>query len=136
MKEQVHLRVPGESLQIPYPSNYKGPKSGHPSDTEFFLGLTPRFLTTEEVAVAEAYIGALPYRQSLSKTGAKLIDANDPLLTCSHEDLDEAEAAAHLPNSRNMPGGGERATRERVLLIRERGYQGNGKLAIQAGGNE
>jgi len=127
---QVALGRPGESLQIPYPSGFKGEKSD-PRATEIRLNHSFRLLTVDEVAVAEDFLKTLPYSQSLS-TGAHFIDPNDPLLSSSHDHLDQIEADQKMTNTRSSPNGGERSVRERVLIIRE-SYQGVGQMAIAPG---
>lgn len=130
---QAHLMFPGETLQIPYPPGFSRlDKSGQQADQEFHLSTTPRYLSSPEIAVAEAFIAQLPYRQQLVKTGAILLDANDPLLLKDHDELDRVEAQSNLSNTRKAPTGGMRSIRERVILIRERRYQGTGELALPA----
>lgn len=133
-KIQVKLQVPQETLQIAYPPGFPVlQKTGQRSDQEFHLSTTPRFLSGEEIVVAEDFITNLPYRQQLIKTGLILLDANDPLLQKTHDELDQVEAQSKLSSTRNAPAGGLRAIRERVILIRERFYQGTGNLALPVG---
>lgn len=124
---QVALGRPGESLQIPYPSGYKGSKVDLRA-TEIRLNHNFRLLTADEVAVAEAFLGSLPYSQTLLK-GAYFIDPNDPLLAVTHDELDRIERQQKLSNTRRSPNGGERSIRERVLIIRE-SYQGSGQAEL------
>lgn len=135
MKVQAHLLLSGESLQIPYPKGFN-PRSkiaAERSDPEFHLTTTPRWLSPDEIELAEKFIDDLPYQQKLVKTGAVLIDANDPLLTKTHDELDGVERQLQLGNTRRGPTGSPRNIRERVILIRERNYLGNGSLALTAG---
>jgi hypothetical protein len=133
MLKLAHLRTRREPLQIPYPAGFGGAKSGHADDETLLISHEPRWLTEAEVDIVEAFLKKLPYRQALEMDGAVLIDGDDPLLAASQDDLDQAEASAQLPNTRYLPGGGQRSTRERVLILRERGYGGNGNIAISAG---
>lgn len=134
MKIQVHLRYPGDSLQIPYPDDFKTTEksAAERSDTEFHLTTSPRFLSEAEVSVAREFVKALPYTQQVVATGAILIDPNDPLLSKTHDELDTVERSAALGVTRLGSGGAPRSIRERVILIRERSYQGNGSLALPA----
>jgi len=132
MQIQVKLQRSGEPLQIPFPNDWGGERSGEPDDTTLLINQGPRWLTNDEVLLVEQYIAKLPYRQSLEKTGAILIDPDDVLLSVSHDDLDTAEAAAELPNTRYLLGGGVRSIAERVLIVRERGYRGGALRAIAA----
>jgi hypothetical protein len=132
---QAKLQRSAEPLQIPFPDGWGGERSGEPDDTTLLINQSPRWLTTDEALLVEGYIAKLPYRQSLERTGAVLIDADDPLLTASHDDLDTAEVAAQLPNTRFLIGGGTRSSQERVLILRERGYRGGAFRAIAADAN-
>ncbi len=130
MLKQVQLRSNLEPLQIPYPPDFEGEKSGEPEDEEFFLDTVPRFLTSDECAVAKTYIQQLHYPQELIYTGCTLIDSDDPLLEFSQEQLDELEKTAQLASTSEAPGGGRLTVQQRVLLIREGGYEGDGKKAL------
>ncbi|MFQ3617444.1 MAG: hypothetical protein SNJ57_10040 [Cyanobacteriota bacterium] len=127
---QVKLQRSGEPLQIPYPEGWEGERSGTAEDTTLLVNQLPRWVTPDEELLINEYIGKLPYRQSLERTGAVQIDADDPLLNATHEELDTAEAAAQLPNTRTLIGGGTRSIQERVLILRERGYRGGAHRAI------
>lgn len=132
MQKQAYLQNRGESLQIPFPAEFSGQKTDE-DDDELFISTTPRFLSLDEIALVTAYLAKLPYLQSLSFTGLVLLDADDPLLSMSHDQLDAAEKGAHHQNSRKPSGGGTRSVRERAYIIRERGYLGNGSKALAAG---
>jgi hypothetical protein len=125
MLKQVSLQKGVEPLQIPYPKDYKGEKSGKPSDGEFHLSSQPRFLTEGEINLADKFIKKLPYRQALNLTGCVMV-GNDPLFTKSHNELDEIERNIGLPNTRYASSGGQRQVTERVLILREHGYEGSG----------
>jgi hypothetical protein len=131
MLKQAMLRIRKEPLQIPYPSDWTGQKSSGPEEEEVIISTEPRWLTEDEIPLVEAFIKTLPYSQFLDLTGAVLIDPNDSLLNASHDDLDRADAAAGFPNTRYLPGGGQRSVQERVLILRERGYVGNGSTALK-----
>ena len=121
---EVHLQRAKEPLQVPYPRNYQGLKSGKDSDKEIHISCQPRYLHQDEIEVVEAFLAKLPYPQALIKTGAVMI-GDDPLLGATHDELDELEANANLSNTRYVKTGGERTITERVLIIRERGYFGS-----------
>lgn len=129
--KQAALKYSREPLQIAYPSDYVGEKS-IPNEDEIFISTQPRMLTIDEIELIENFLTKLPYTQSLYFTGLVLIDPGDSLLKASHDDLDLVEKNAQLSNTRLAPGGGTRSVMERVLLIREAGYYGNGKIAITA----
>lgn len=128
---EVNLRHPKEPLQISYPRDFMGQKSGREADAEFHISCEPRFLTPEEIEVAEAFIKKLPYTQALDRTGAVLV-GDDSLLEKDHDYLDDIEKAQSLPNTRFVSGTSERATAERVFIIRERGYFGNGSKILDS----
>lgn len=123
MLYQVKLRNPGESLQIPYPSDWEGDKSGDETDTSFHLSPNPRFLTQPEIELGKEYVSKLGYSQAVVLTGAKLI-GDDLLISKTHDELDAIEVEQRMPNTRRV-NGGERSVYERVLIIRERGYEEN-----------
>lgn len=133
MLKQVKLRIRKEPLQIPYPEGWTGQKSTHPEEEEILINNEPRWLTGDEIGLVQEFIATLPYSQFLDETGAVLIDQDDPLLDASQDEIDKAYAAAGLPNNRTLPGGGERSARERVLILRESGYVGNGNQALMEG---
>lgn len=132
MQKQVALRFQREPLQISYPRGFQGAKSTHPEEEEFFLSTEPRFLTLDEIQVAQEFIRRLSYRQELTFTGAILVDPNDPLLNASPEQINRIEAEAHLPSTEMAPGGGRRSVRERVYILRERGFLSNGNKVLSA----
>ncbi len=116
MKYQAYLGRPrSEPLQIPVPGR-----------AELHITTQPRWLDAEQLAAAQAYIEALSYPQTLILTGAVIGDADDPLLSFSHDELDQLEAALNLPNTRKPAAGGTRFVPERVYLIRESGYTNGG----------
>jgi hypothetical protein len=128
---EAALRHPKEPLQIPYPRNYQGEKSGRESDAEFHISCEPRYLTPGEIEVAETFVKKLPYTQVLDRTGAVII-GDDSLLEKDHDYLDDIEKAQGLSNTRYVSGTSERAVAERVLIIRERGYFGNGSKILDS----
>lgn len=132
MKRQVRLLNPVEPLQIPYPENFQGEKTDV-DEEEFFLTTMPRKLSDEEIDLAKEYIDRLPYRQSLVYTGAVFLDESDSLLNKSHDQLDEIERRNHLSNTRYSPRGGSRSILQRVVKIRQTGYEGNGAYALLSG---
>jgi hypothetical protein len=125
IQKQVRLKNNREPLQIPYPSDFKGEKSGSEEDAEFYLSVEPRCLTPEEIDLAKAFVEKLPYPQSLELTGLYLTDPYDALLESDHETLDILEKQNGMLSTRQIPQGGERQLRERVYIIRERGFSGN-----------
>lgn len=135
MKVEGHLAKRRlEPLQIPYPADFpRSKKSNDPDDQTLCVGMQPRWFTEEEAELVEQFCKGLQYTQSLQLTGAKLIDSGDHLLQATQDELDQVERNASLPNTRRVRGGTERTVRERVLIIRERGYRGNGAKAIQQG---
>lgn len=136
MLKQVQLRSNQEPLQIPYPPDFDGEKSGEEEDEEFFLDTIPRFLTKDECDLAKNYIATLHYPQDLVYTGCTLIDPDDPLLNFSQEQLDELEKNAQLSSTSEASGGGRLTIQQRVLLIRENGYEGDGKKALNGSGSK
>lgn len=128
--KQAHLRVEREPLQIRYPEGFLGDKydGGNPDfdDQEFHISTEPRFLSLDEIEIVRGYIKSLPYSQDLVLTGCVLIDEEDPLLGLDHDQLDALEKDQLLRSTRKPIGGGTRQLFERVLLIREAGYEGTG----------
>lgn len=129
MFKQACLKRGLEPLQIPYPKNYEGQKSGSPSDREFHLSTQPRFLTEDEINIAQSFIAKLPYKQSLVLTGCVMV-GKDPLFEKNHTQLDAIEKSVGLPNTRYSSAGGERSVVERVLILREHGYEGHGSTQL------
>ena len=128
MKNQVSLQYGREPLQIPVPADFTGERSSE--ESEIFLSTLPCVLTQDEIKLAETHLKALPYKQSLV-FGAVFLDENDPLLQHDHAKLNEIEKHANHANTEFVQGGGRRSIYERVLLIRERGYQANGYKQLQ-----
>lgn len=131
LQKQVYLSI-GPTRQVAYPPNFEGEKSGDEDDENFSLSTQPRFLTSDEVELAKAYIQSIPDSQRLLFTGAVLVDPEDPLLNASHEDLKRVIEQEKL----NLPtevSGGTLPVQAIVLAIREAGYEGNGKRAIGSG---
>jgi hypothetical protein len=128
---EAALRTPKEPLQIPYPRNFNGEKSGRETDAEFHISCEPRYLTREELEIAEQFCQKLPYSQAVVKTGAVMI-GDDVLLDKDHDYLDEIEKAQSLPSTRYLDGTSERSVPERVLIIREWGYFGNGSKVLDS----
>jgi hypothetical protein len=133
--KQVQLQNSREPLQIPYPPDFKGEKYAEQDseEQEFYLSSEPRFLTKDEIEVAQEYLKTIWYSPKLSFTGCVMIDPEDPLLDFNHDQLDRIEKEQNLPSSRKHPTGGTRQMFERVLLIRERGYEGTGFKSLPAG---
>lgn len=125
---QCFLQFAREPLQIPYPQEWQGEKSNS-EEEEIFISTEPRWLTQDEKDLVQAFVAKLPYRQELATTGATLV-GNDPLLNATHEQLDKIERENGLLSTNPAPGGGKRAIRERVYIIRENGYSGNGNKAL------
>jgi len=131
LQKQLYLSV-GPSRQITYPPDYQGEKSGDEDDESFSLSTQPRFLTSDEVELAEDYIKSIPDSQRLLYTGAVLVDPEDSLLKASLDDLRKIIDQENL----KIPveaSGGTLPVQAVVLAIREAGYQGNGKRAIAGG---
>lgn len=126
INKQVKLQNPVQSLLVPYPADFMGEKTGFPDDEAFTLSMSPRYLTLDEIAVAEDYVKGLGYSQSVSYLGAVRVSGTDPLIMLSHDELDVAESKLGYTNSRYVSSGGERSRSSRVLLIREMGYEGDG----------
>jgi hypothetical protein len=120
LQRQAHLQLSGESLQIPYPSDFpEHEKTGGVSDESFFLSAIPKWLSVREIKAAREYIQSLGTRQSLVELESTLLDENDPLLGMNNDQLDQVEEEVGMENTRTAPGGGERQPRERAYLIRE-----------------
>lgn len=132
MERQVRLRNPVEPLQIPYPEDFRGKKTDI-DEEEFTLTVLPRRLSDEEIDLAKEYIDALPYKQEIVYTGAVFIDPSDPLLSRSHDQLDLIEKREKLPNSKYAPRGGTKSIMQRVVAIRQHGYEANGAYALLEG---
>jgi hypothetical protein len=122
LKKEVRLKTSGH-LFIRYPADYKGERSSDSQDDEFYLSDKPRYLTAGELTLAEKEVAKM--KQTLVFTGAVLIDPADPLLNYSHDQLDAIERDNSFPCSRKSPAGGTRSIYERVLILRERGYESN-----------
>lgn len=131
MQRQASLAKAAEPLQIKYPRNFTGQKSD-PDATEILISTRMGLYTIDEIRVIEVYLSTLPYAQKLS-FGTVLIDQDDLLLNANHDQIDQTEQSIGYPNSRTAPGGGERSLRERVLILRENGYYGNGGVALLEG---
>lgn len=133
MLKQAHLRTSREPLQIRYPDGFDGEKYAgeDEDDQEFYITTEPRFLTKDEIKLAREYIKTLSYPQELVLTGCTMIDPDDTLLDFDHDQLDELERTQGLPSTRKPPSGGTRQTFERVLLIREKGYEGTGFKSLE-----
>ena len=128
--KQANLRFCREPLQIPYPKNFDGDKydGGNEDfeDGEFYISTEPRFFSLDEIKVIQDYLKTLPYSQELVETGCIRIDEDDPLMDFDHDQLDALEKEQSLPPSRKPINGGTRQLFERVLIIREAGYEGTG----------
>lgn len=122
LAKEVRLKMSGH-LFIRYPENYKGDRSPENQDDEFYLSDKPRYLTRGELALAEKEVSKI--KQHLIFTGAVLLDSADPLLNLSHDQLDAIERDNSFPGTRKSPAGGTRSIYERVLILRERGYESN-----------
>lgn len=134
MQRQVRLQNPVEPLQVPYPRGFRGRKS-EMDEEEFTLTIIPRKLYDEEIDLAKELIDQLPYRQELVYTGAVFIDENDPLLSKTHDQLDMLEQKLNFKNSKKSPRGGIKTILQRVVIIRQQGYEGNGAYALLNGSN-
>lgn len=128
MLRQARLTKSFEPLQIPYPSGFTGQKS-RSGATEIMVGPQMATYTADEIKVIEDYLAKLPYPQALA-FGTVFTDANDPLLKMTHDAIDAIEQSISAPSTRKSPGGGERQVRERVYILRENGYYGNGGTAL------
>ena len=128
MFRQAQLKNAREPLQVPYPLDFLGIKSSNnPDDTSIFISTEPRFLSDDEVKLIQGYVKGLNYDQSLVLTGCVMIDSDDPLLKCTHEQLNKIESENYLLSTAKIPTkGGKPSIQQRVLLIRERGYFGTG----------
>lgn len=128
--KQAHLRIGREPLQIRYPEDFDGEKYDGGNldfdDSEFHVSTEPRFFSLAEIEIIREYLKSLPYSQDLVLTGCTMIDEEDPLLELDHEQLDTLEKDQLLRSTRKPVGGGTRQLFERVLLIREAGYEGTG----------
>ena len=131
LQKQAYLSI-GPVHQIPYPPDFEGEKSGDEDDENFSLGTQPRFLTSDEVELATAYVQSIPDAQRLLFTGAVLIDPEDPLLNATHEDLTRLIEQERLKIPVEVQGG-TLPVQAIVLAIREAGYSGSGKRAIASG---
>lgn len=130
MQKQSYLKNGSESLQIPYPPDFKGAKSLDIEDTEIHINSIPRMLTEDEIPLVEGYLKTLPYSQSLIFTGAVFLDPTDPLIGMDNDGIDRLEAEELLPSTKYSQGGGLRQPLERVLILRESGYQGVGRKQL------
>jgi hypothetical protein len=115
----------GQTLQIAYPKDWIGEKSGLDEDEFIFVTKSPKFFTGEEIELIQAYLLSIKSTQKLHLTGAVNIDPEDPLLEATHDELDRLELQEKFKNSRHAPGGGTFTLVARVLRIREQGYEGN-----------
>lgn len=130
-RQEAALAKAVEPLQIPYPRNFSGEKT-KPDATQLYISTEFAIFTVDELEVIGQFLTKLPYPQSL-KLGASFLAEDDPLLSVDQDELDAIEAREGIPNSRTAPGGGERAARERVIILRESGYAGSGTKALLAG---
>lgn len=130
MLKQAKLRNGSESLQIPYPPDFKGAKSLDADDSEIHINSLPRLLTEDEIVIVEDYLKSLPYPQSLLFTGAIFLDPGDPLVAMDNTDLDRLEEEELLSSTKYSKDGGIRLPYERVLILRESGYQGVGRKQL------
>jgi hypothetical protein len=128
MKQYLSLRYGREPLQVPIPEDFQGER-GDPDAPDLWITTQPGLFTLDEQQVIEAYLPTLPYSQVLVK-GAIMIDSDDPLLELDHEGLSKVEAENGLQITEFAPGSGRRTLYERVLIIREQGFLGNGKLML------
>ncbi len=131
LQKQIYLSI-GPARQIDYPPDYEGEKSGDEDDENFSVSTQPRFLTSGEIELAEAYVKSIPDAQRVLYTGAVLIDPDDPLINASLEDLKKVIEQEKL-NIPTQADGGTLPAQAVLLAIREAGYEGNGKRAIAGG---
>ncbi len=130
MNRQVCLRSGREPLQIAYPEGFSGVKFD-PESTEINISREMRLLSQDEIAVVERYLDPknLPYKQSLNY-GAIMVDQDDPLLQIDHDALNQVEKDSSLASTEFAIGGGRRSLYERVLILRESGFAGNGSKSL------
>lgn len=133
MQKQAALRFGKETLEIPYPLGFKGKKSLDPQDNEIYINSAYRWLTEDEIPLVQAKIAGIGYRQELKFSGAILIDDDDPLLSLTADELDAIETNEQLQSTKYAKDGGLRQVRDRVLILRELGYQGVGRKQLGAG---
>lgn len=117
---ECNLKFPEEPLQILYPKNYQGEKSGTPEDEEFFLTTTPKKLSLGEVELAKNYVATLTYQQAVVKTGCVMGMHPDVANFTSNAEMNIYEQNNGLPSTTDSPQGGKRSLRERQLLVSER----------------
>ena len=122
VKKEVRLRSSGH-IFVQYPPGYKGDRTDGPQEESFYISDQARYLNEQEIELAQK--AAKSQGHILVFSGAVLIDENDPLLQFDHSQLDAVEAEAKLSNTRKALSGGTRSIYERVLIIRERGYESN-----------
>lgn len=132
VSKQVYLQYHKEPLQVPYPPGFAGAKTKEDVEA-IFINSQPRLLTIDEIKVVEEFLTKLPYRQQLVVTGMVSVQKDDPLFECSHTQLDEIEREHSLPNTRYSSKYGERSTYDRVLIIRELGFNANANLSLPFG---
>lgn len=128
--QQAALAKAVEPLQIVVPPDFMGDRM-NPDASQLYVSTEYQIYTTDELDLIQTYLDKLPYPQALT-LGAFFIAEDDPLLESSHDHLDEIEAREAFPGTRKAPGGGERSTRERVLILREKGYRGTGAKALNS----
>jgi len=128
MKRLAFLKTGREPLQVSIPEDFQGDRSSE--EKEIFLGTEPLMLTDDEIALCRTFCKTLPYKQDVV-TAAVFLDEDDPLLSADHQKLNRIEKEAGLPNTEFASLGGQRSTYERVLLIREGGYLGQGSKQLQ-----
>lgn len=129
MNRAAFLRNGREPLQIHVPEDFAGKRSS--DEEEIYLCTHPIVLTDDEIQLAREFCEKLLYPQQVV-TGAVFIDEDDLLINATHERLNQVEKEAGLPNTEFASKGGQRSTFERVLLIREIGYEGNGSKQLTA----
>jgi hypothetical protein len=127
MLQYVGLKYGHEPLQVHVPENFEGLRSSE--DDELYVEVQMKAFTLDELALIQSAIDSLSYPQALVK-GAVIVDEDDPLISADHQFLDALELREGLRNSRMCSGGGERSIYERVLIIRESGFAGNGNAEL------
>lgn len=136
-RQEAALTHAVEPLQIPVPRKFEGTLT-NPDATELYVNSEFQPYTLDEIGIIRTFLEKkVSYTQSL-KLGAYLVDGDDALFSKTHDELDALESQEKRGNTRTAIGGGERQTRERVLILREFGYSGNGDIhqtALPMGAN-
>jgi hypothetical protein len=119
---EASLKERMEAIQVPVPEGFAGQRV-NPDDESIHVSRTPCYYTPDEIDLIEAFLGRLKYSQSLRLTGSRKIGL-DSLLAATQQDLDRIEANNSLVSTKYTTDGSERPLLDRILIIRESGYQG------------